>query len=712
MLLPASLTILIVRLILPEFDELGAILQAGILLAVLVGVVGASHTARRTRRAWTWLALGQASFLLGDVLYFAEHGYSLKLPVAWTVCYIAFYAFVCIGLMTQPARPLTRSMRLRIELDVALIVVAAAMIFGILMFTVIRAHFAFDSLLLLYPMMDIVLVCTLALMLLRQVVPSPAQFTYGIGLLLLTAADVLTVIDQLRILSSLATHDLPRIVTLLYGMCSAVMVSAALLEQRHARWRGVQVPVGSGMRTKLRKIAPFWVEFLVPYGWIIAAIAVCVAYYSHPDTSLMHSGELFFVIGCMGLILTISVARQWLLLKENSALAMRQARLLHASHLLARPYDLRDISAHILEAADGFVTSDEAYLYLLRQNQDMHVTGTLARHDRSMVRLEMPEARELVACLESEQPAVLSVHLDTGMSAHGAAVMSNLLERTRKRMWPDRQHPSVRAWIIVPLRMDERLMGALCVGSADEAWEPFGHLDALAAFARQGAAAIDNAHMRQRRTEMAATAERSRLSRELHDSVLQAIFGCSLGLRTAQHYVEDKNTAAHEALSYSLRLVEGAISEMRALIFELRPETLANEGLFVALLKQAQSLCDRHSINAVVHSDGSEPLLSYAAKEMFYRIAIEALQNVIKHARARNVQIELHETVERVCMTINDDGIGFDTTLDYKGHLGLVSMQERAMQVGAAFMLTSAPGSGTRVEVCMRVEDGHAYAPA
>lgn len=297
----------------------------------------------------------------------------------------------------------------------------------------------------------------------------------------------------------------------------------------------------------------------------------------------------------------------------------------------------------------------------------------------------------------------LSMQSDTGASANAAAMLRELLESTRQRLWPGDELASVREWIIVPLRSDEKLVGMLCLGTVDEVWDVYEHLETLEAFALQATATIENARMRQHQSEMVATAERSRLSRELHDSVLQAIFGCSLGLRTAQHYVAEANTSAHEALSYSLRLAEGAISEMRALIFELRPETLANEGLYLALTKQAQSLCDRHSIQAVVQCAGSEPSLAYPSKEAFYRIAIEALQNVIKHARARNVSIDLHETSERVCMTINDDGIGFDATLDYRGHLGLISMQERAMQIGAGFVLTSVPGGGTRIEVCARV---------
>jgi signal transduction histidine kinase len=294
---------------------------------------------------------------------------------------------------------------------------------------------------------------------------------------------------------------------------------------------------------------------------------------------------------------------------------------------------------------------------------------------------------------------VLSPKVRTDAPEHSAAAM-RILTMIRRAVWGDVEPSPRKVWIVAPLTADHKTIGVLLIGLISRRWNASDHPMMLDAFLQQAAAAVVNARLRQQQSDMAAMAERSRLSRELHDSVLQAIFGCSLGLRTAQHHVESANTSAHDALAYSLRLVEGAISEMRALIFELRPETLANEGLLIALQKQAQSLCDRHSVLASVHSGNGEPALADAEKETFYRIAIEALQNVIKHARARRVDIELHETTQRVCMVINDDGVGFDTAGDFRGHLGLVRMHERAAQAGAALVLTSAPGSGTRIELC------------
>jgi signal transduction histidine kinase len=132
---------------------------------------------------------------------------------------------------------------------------------------------------------------------------------------------------------------------------------------------------------------------------------------------------------------------------------------------------------------------------------------------------------------------------------------------------------------------------------------------------------------------------------------------------------------------------------MRALIFELRPESLEREGLVAALSRQGAALQARHDM--IVQMDlCEEPALSLTIKQELYRIAQEALHNTVKHAHARKVNLVLRRTASLVILEVGDDGVGFDPSGSFPGHLGLRSMQERVSHLGRKFQIESAPGEG------------------
>ena len=116
--------------------------------------------------------------------------------------------------------------------------------------------------------------------------------------------------------------------------------------------------------------------------------------------------------------------------------------------------------------------------------------------------------------------------------------------------------------------------------------------------------------------------------------------------------------------------------------------------------KQAATLEARHKIQVEVDLC-DEPDAPLATKEALYRIAQEALHNIVKHARASNVEIKMEADIERVTLEISDDGIGFDAKGAFPGHLGLRSMRERASRLGGMLKVESAPDKGTRI--CTRV---------
>jgi len=152
-------------------------------------------------------------------------------------------------------------------------------------------------------------------------------------------------------------------------------------------------------------------------------------------------------------------------------------------------------------------------------------------------------------------------------------------------------------------------------------------------------------------------------------------------------------------------LTEAALTEMRALIFELRPESLARDGLSAALERQAEVLKSRHRIEVTVELC-PEPDARLPVKEALYRVAQEALNNVVRHAGASHVRLRMQCANDRLGLQIQDNGQGFDATRDYPGHLGLHSMRERIENLGGVFRLESAPGEGTRIQAVVPLEPG------
>jgi signal transduction histidine kinase len=257
---------------------------------------------------------------------------------------------------------------------------------------------------------------------------------------------------------------------------------------------------------------------------------------------------------------------------------------------------------------------------------------------------------------------------------------------------------SVHAWLGVPLVARDHLVGILRLDHTQPNYFTKEHARLVMAFANQAAAAIENAGLYERAHDLAALEERQKLARELHDSVSQALYGIALGARTARTLVEQDPVKALEPLDYCLSLAEAGLAEMRALIFELRPESLEMEGLVAALSKQAAALRARHSIR-VETTFCDEPDMPLTTKEAIYRITQEAFNNVVKHARASRVDLRLYESQGMLVLEVHDDGHGFEVTHAFPGHLGLSSMRERAERAGGSFQIESADGKGTSVTV-------------
>lgn len=202
----------------------------------------------------------------------------------------------------------------------------------------------------------------------------------------------------------------------------------------------------------------------------------------------------------------------------------------------------------------------------------------------------------------------------------------------------------------------------------------------------------------ERAEELAVLEERHRLARDLHDSVVQSIYGLALSAEAAiRRLSEGEEQLATEQLLEIRHSAQAALGEMRYLVFELRPPDLEREGLAAALRARLESVEARAGIETTLQVEGNGRLPRQLEAGL-YRIAQEALNNALKHAGADQVRLTLRLGTERVELEVADNGCGFVIDgAQQRGGLGLRGMYERAQELGGSLSIHSASDTGTRV---------------
>ena len=200
--------------------------------------------------------------------------------------------------------------------------------------------------------------------------------------------------------------------------------------------------------------------------------------------------------------------------------------------------------------------------------------------------------------------------------------------------------------------------------------------------------------------ETATTAERQRLARELHDSVTQSLYSLDLFANAAQEALSKGKIETVAKNTQQVRnLSQSALTDMRLLIFELRPPVLDEVGLVGALQTRLETVEIRSGLKTKIEVKGEEKLDQSIETEL-YAIAMEALNNSLKHAQAENVTVILENDNQHCYLSIIDDGIGFDPQIaENAGGFGLRNMKERAAKIGGDFSLETSPDSGTSIRV-------------
>lgn len=255
--------------------------------------------------------------------------------------------------------------------------------------------------------------------------------------------------------------------------------------------------------------------------------------------------------------------------------------------------------------------------------------------------------------------------------------------------------------VSIPLISVDNMMGVMSIATRNTA--PFDErsVQLLTAVGAWAGLAIENARLHSNARRLAVLEERDRIGMDLHDGIIQSIYGVGLALEGVQLTLSEDPQVAREQITRAIGGLNQAIRDIRAYILDLRPRQLGTEGLLGGIRRLITEY--RANTFSEVHftaPDSDLKELTQAQSLTLFHICQEALANAAKHAKAKNVQVSLWTTDERALMEIRDDGKGFDFDPKHAfiGH-GLANMQTRARSSGGDIDISSVAGEGTTIMV-------------
>jgi two-component system NarL family sensor kinase len=217
--------------------------------------------------------------------------------------------------------------------------------------------------------------------------------------------------------------------------------------------------------------------------------------------------------------------------------------------------------------------------------------------------------------------------------------------------------------------------------------------------------AVERARLAEESSRLARAEERTRIAREIHDTLAQGLTAIGLDIEGALHQMDGSPERARERLERALFTARESLEEARRSVLDLRTAPLAGRPLAEALSALARQFTSDTGVRVHVKSSGEEPLPLRLEADL-YRIATEALTNVRKHAHASLVEVALHPSANEIRLSIRDDGRGFDRRrIGHGDHHGMIGMRERARLLGGQLRVASRPGRGTTVTARVPLPD-------
>lgn len=351
--------------------------------------------------------------------------------------------------------------------------------------------------------------------------------------------------------------------------------------------------------------------------------------------------------------------------------------------------DIEDMLKDVLKELLYVIELDTGWIFLINEHGEYKLAADHSLPEGLVWNQKKPMCQGGCWCINRYQ--------DGRLKKAANIISCKRIEEVIEHKWGETRGITHHA--TVPLRAGNEKFGLLNVASPNKTYFSDGELALLESVAFQIGTAIKRIQLVEKERRHALIEERNRLAQDLHDSVNQLLFSITLTARGTKEMTDQSDIK--EMLSYIQELSQEALLEMKALIWQLRPQGLEN-GIAAALLNYATVL----GLKMESDISGVSTLPCHIEEEI-WRIGQEALNNCKKHAGINEVFLKITRSKQTVQMVVSDKGRGFY----YDEHavipsLGLKGMKERALKLGGSFYLTSTPGKGTMIDIMIPLQKG------
>lgn len=376
-------------------------------------------------------------------------------------------------------------------------------------------------------------------------------------------------------------------------------------------------------------------------------------------------------------------------LEQRVAQRTRELETLHQiSQEITSRLDIQHTLNSITEKARYLLNSEIASLCLIDENQHWLKLQAVSGPSEA-IRAEVVAIEDTLPQQVLHSQVALTCGLDSCRGGCG------MIKDTY------RQHH-----LAVALRVQNRVIGALCVGSRNSRSFSEQSAEVLSKLAGIAAIALENARLYAQAERVATLEERRRLAADMHDGLVQTL--SYLGMmtdQTVEFLSRGQDEIVLERLNRTRDIITTTTAEIRQAIDCLLDETALPVNNFCELVRQnAQTFVEKNGLNFTWKVNVSHLACPSDVAQQIHSIVQESLRNIVQHAQASNVILQIEEAEQTYTLTIRDDGIGFDpNTPPPTGHFGLQIMQARAAHIGATFTVQSEPGNGTRIQIKWKI---------
>jgi signal transduction histidine kinase len=274
------------------------------------------------------------------------------------------------------------------------------------------------------------------------------------------------------------------------------------------------------------------------------------------------------------------------------------------------------------------------------------------------------------------------------------------------RYLPFDRLPDTRSELAIPIKMASDTLGVLDIQSTDTS--AFDEIDVftLSTLSDQLGVAIENARLYSETREIAIIEERNRMAREIHDTLAQGFTGIILQLEAAEQALDGDDRSVQEHLNRARRLAKESLNEARRSVRALRPQKLEDQELSSTLQQYLILFSQDTGIKVDFTFSGNVGMIPTPVEDSLLRVSQEAINNIRKHANARQVDVSLTVQENIVILNITDDGQGFDVKAPVPGRFGLIGIHERVQTLNGSLVIRSKPGKGAYLNIKIPIDGG------